>query len=225
MRGSRGCGTPPNKMQMGRERQIHLGGNPGLGILNKEPVMVLDFVRAIGRTAAPTLWCCAPEWRDLGRENFLSSPTLHMKFITSKFCKSLWQGRSQNTPPKDHSKLVSSDSSKVRGKGFQFPALALSKSKSDTDTDCARAAWICAKMCTNFWTQWLKLIIEIVKICENWMPWPVRATAMALHWLHARARRLSLAFQIWWDQTITTHGPRLIKPYFKLRYWRVERFW
>ena len=39
----------------GRERQIHLGGNPGLGILNKEPVMVLDFMRAIGRTAAPTL--------------------------------------------------------------------------------------------------------------------------------------------------------------------------
>ena len=52
----------------GRERQIHLGGNPGLGILNKEPVMVLDFMRAIGRTAAPTLWCCAPEWRDLGKE-------------------------------------------------------------------------------------------------------------------------------------------------------------
>ena len=23
---------------------------------------------AIGRTATPTLWCCAPEWRDLGRE-------------------------------------------------------------------------------------------------------------------------------------------------------------
>ena len=39
----------------GRERQIHLGGNPGLRILNKEPVMVLDFMRAIGRTAAPTL--------------------------------------------------------------------------------------------------------------------------------------------------------------------------
>ena len=36
----------------GRERQINLGTNPVLGSLNKEPVMLLDFMRAIGRTAA-----------------------------------------------------------------------------------------------------------------------------------------------------------------------------
>ena len=58
MRGSRGCGAPPHKMQImgtGKTDPPRRGGNPGLGILNKEPVMVLDFMRAIGRTAAPTL--------------------------------------------------------------------------------------------------------------------------------------------------------------------------
>jgi len=41
--------------QWGRERQIHLGTNPTLKILNDDPVMVLEYMRAIGRTAAPAL--------------------------------------------------------------------------------------------------------------------------------------------------------------------------
>ena len=63
MRGSWGCWAPSPRVHTasydrGRERQPHLGTNPGLKILNNEPVMVFDFMRAIGRTAAPTLWCC-----------------------------------------------------------------------------------------------------------------------------------------------------------------------
>ena len=49
----------------GRERHIHLETNPALKIVNHDGVY---FIRAIGRTAAPTLWCCASELSDLSEE-------------------------------------------------------------------------------------------------------------------------------------------------------------